>query len=520
MLIREPRPPKRPRKKPTITRPPLSAEAQRELDEARRVDGEIRALARKCRATEAAIAVRLAHMKRRGLHRRLGFAAINVYARRTLGFGASKTRGFVEIGERIDRLPKMREAFFAGELDWTKVRTAVSVATPETDEVWLERARTLDSRQLECLATGKEPPIRRMLVATGEEWATIEDALIALEKETGRRPKLGEALASICRRALAGGGADGRPLGGPKTRVVIHLCGECEKATRETREAPVEVSAASVEMALCDAEVLDIRNGAATIRRTMPPRIANLIDARDRGRCLAPGCDERASVQRHHEGGWRAVGHDPKKIGSLCEAHHRDRHEGRILIEGDAPHFRFYLADGTPLGPNGPEPESAPVSAAHEAEDAPVSVSADPGDAHGRTTPRPSLDAPGAHVSTATPTLLDAPGAHVSTAADPGDAHVRATAAPTRPAPAHVSTRREDLASPAEHADGPARHDASGSQTETDVTGDVYTALRRLELRPREARAVLDAALAGWGSQPMTAEGLLRAALSKRLTAG
>src|SRR5262249_37086104 len=57
----------------------------------------------------------------------------------------------------------------------------------------------------------------------------------------------------------------------------------------------------------------------------------------------------RAFTDRHHEGGWRQVGHDPKRIVTLCSSHHTARHAGQLHVafEGDEP--RFSLADGTPL---------------------------------------------------------------------------------------------------------------------------------------------------------------------------
>jgi hypothetical protein len=44
------------------------------------------------------------------------------------------------------------------------------------------------------------------------------------------------------------------------------------------------------------------------------------------------------------------VGHDPKRVLTLCSSHHDDRHKGLLVITfvGDEP--RFSLADGAPIG--------------------------------------------------------------------------------------------------------------------------------------------------------------------------
>jgi hypothetical protein len=70
---------------------------------------------------------------------------------------------------------------------------------------------------------------------------------------------------------------------------VLHVCAECGKGTRETRDGTIAVSLARVEETLCDAKVVDLREGAK-LSRTMPASVARLIDARDKARCRVPGC--------------------------------------------------------------------------------------------------------------------------------------------------------------------------------------------------------------------------------------
>src|SRR5262249_31936608 len=100
----------------------------------------------------------------------------------------------------------------------------------------------------------------------------------------------------------------------------------------------------------CDAEVLDTTDPTAPVRRTIPKRVADRVDARDRRRCRVPGCPNRGWIERHHEheDGWRG-GHDLDRILLLCSGHHDARHRGHIRIEGRGREMRFFLADGTPI---------------------------------------------------------------------------------------------------------------------------------------------------------------------------
>ena len=134
-------------------------------------------------------------------------------------------------------------------------------------------------------------------------------------------------------------------------RIVLTTCGDCKKTTRETREGSIEVDPKTVERIACDTEILDIRKGPAALSRTIPPKIANFVAARDKGRCRVPLCKNRGYIDRHHEGkgGWHEVGHDRRRILLLCTRHHGARHLGQLGIDIVADGFRFFLADGNEL---------------------------------------------------------------------------------------------------------------------------------------------------------------------------
>ncbi len=46
-------------------------------------------------------------------------------------------------------LPRLNAALAAGEVDWTKAREVVRVATAETDASWTECAKTMSARVME-----------------------------------------------------------------------------------------------------------------------------------------------------------------------------------------------------------------------------------------------------------------------------------------------------------------------------------------------------------------------------------
>jgi hypothetical protein len=317
------------------------------LSRARRLDSRIRELHRSKNRLKAEITSLILEMDENGLHRHLGYASVRAYASEVLSWSAGHTRDVLAMARRLTSLPRLREAFQSGELYWTRVRSAASVATPEDDALWLERARTLTARELERAthaARGLPLPVVWRLELSEEQAAILETAIREIQKERpGSRVSREEALAELCRRALTGGTA-----GNAQARIVYHVTGE--EATIETAAGPVPVAQQTVERGLCNGVVLDLREPDAKPVRTVPTKVAREVLARTNGRCAVPGCPNLAWIEIHHEGGWRKTGHDPARMTTLCAAHHQDRHEGRLQIEilANGKH-RFLLADGTEI---------------------------------------------------------------------------------------------------------------------------------------------------------------------------
>jgi hypothetical protein len=317
------------------------------MEEAFRIDDTIKEIHKRRNQDAVKIADLLLEMKERDLFAALGYASVAAYAAKELGYSESKTRDLLALAFNLRDLPQLRAAAERGELPWTKLRTAAAIASKSDEDEWLAVARGCSSEALERAAAearGEEVSIRKVLKLSPAEDADIEEAVTALRAE-GFEGSLGALIAEACRRAVVG-----EKTGGERYRIVITKCDECSKATREVAAGSIAVAQPVIEQRLCDAEVLDLKEGAqAPVKRTMPARVARFVDARDKGRCRVPGCRNRAFVERHHEGGFRFVGHDPRKIVLLCSAHHAARHTGHLRIEFRGDEVRFSLRDGTVL---------------------------------------------------------------------------------------------------------------------------------------------------------------------------
>jgi hypothetical protein len=83
-------------------------------------------------------------------HQRLGFVRLDDYARERLGLSGREVQELARVAERLRALPALACAFAGGALSWSHLRLLVSVATPETEEAWIARARGDTVRALDA----------------------------------------------------------------------------------------------------------------------------------------------------------------------------------------------------------------------------------------------------------------------------------------------------------------------------------------------------------------------------------
>jgi hypothetical protein len=98
----------------------------------------------------------------------------------------------------------------------------------------------------------------------------------------------------------------------------------------------------------------------ARATQSIPPAVRRWVLRRDRGCCVVPGCSNGNFLDVHHvKPREEGADHDPAGLLTLCGAHHKAVHEGRIVIEGRASErLAFFHADGTPYGA-APSPDVA-----------------------------------------------------------------------------------------------------------------------------------------------------------------
>ncbi len=236
----------------------------------------------------------------------LGYAALAEYAEVELGLTARRTRVLVAFARRLDHLPVLAAAIDRGEVDWTKAREVLRVATPDSDAAWTLVAATRTSREVEDLVrqardedAAKAPARERLvLLLDATDARTIRRWLAAARAATGDADvDAGVLLASLCAADLERAPVAEAPSG-ERYRVHLQVCPE----RRITTAVEHDVSEEAAGEAACDAEVVDLTGGArhGHLTRAVPPATRRAVVAAHGGGCGIPSCRNHLWVDVHH----------------------------------------------------------------------------------------------------------------------------------------------------------------------------------------------------------------------------
>jgi hypothetical protein len=311
------------------------------------------------------------------MHRQLGFARLEEYMERVLGYGPHAAAERLRVAEALEELPGMREAFERGELAYSAVRELSRVVVPKTEAAWLEAARGKTLRDIEPMVAGRKkgdlpdtpvaPGAARHVVrfeVSGETLALLRDARIAIADATGEQLDHDALLATLCRSVLDGG--NGAEPTRARNQIALTICEKCERGWQDGGGSAIEVEPKVIERARCDAQHVGRVDAEVPARavQDVSPSVRRQVWRRDHGKCVVPGCRSARFLDVHHIV-WRAEGgdHSADNLCLLCFAHHQLVHEARLVIRGRvSTGLTFTDAGGRAYG-TAPPPEDA----SHEA---------------------------------------------------------------------------------------------------------------------------------------------------------
>jgi hypothetical protein len=337
-------------------------EAERE-DEWAGLDRRLREVAKQRGALDAREADLLRQAEELQLWRAFGYTTMLEYMERAMGYSPHTALERLRVARALVELPLITEALEEGVLKHSAVRELTRVASSDTEAEWLAAAQGKTLREIEPLVAGRkhgsrptdepEPSLRRRrltLELQPETYEVFRQAQAVLAELHGHRLSLEEMLVAMLRMvvepaATAPAASPEAPAGAPSVgrpayQLAIKTCPECKRSWQYGGGRDLEVGAAVVERARCDAEHLGSLDVEAPERKTttLTKRIREHVFARDGYACTVPGCRRTTGLDIHHicfqeHGG----GHEPSNLTLVCNLHHAALHDGKLTITGVAP---------------------------------------------------------------------------------------------------------------------------------------------------------------------------------------
>src|SRR6185369_3795380 len=315
---------------------------------------------------------------REGTHLRMGFGSFLEYTERLFGYSPRLSQEKLRVAEALEELPETARALRTAAINFSVARELTRVATPATEHEWLEATRGKTVREVEQLVSGHRPgslpddvpdsELKRHVLRldlSGDVMATFREAMAKVRRDAGESLDDDEAILLLARIALEGPKDPGRS----GTQIGLMVCESCHRVVQRGRGELIEVGPEILEMADCDAQhigcvdahvgvhdsasfVADAGVNLARATQSIPPAVRRAVYLRDAGKCRVPGCSHAVYTDVHHIRLRSECGKNhPDNLVTLCAAHHRRIHRGRLLVTGSASsELHFTHADGTPYG--------------------------------------------------------------------------------------------------------------------------------------------------------------------------
>jgi hypothetical protein len=322
----------------------------------------------------------------------LGFHSCAHWLSWRIGIGLTAAREKVRVARSLGALPKLDGLFARGQISYSKVRAISRVATPESEQDFIDVAAHASASQIERMARAfqrvrddskgdmmvrKNPRrfVRRSETPGGmvriemqlapEEAAVVWEAMtsaldqasaeaaapIAADASAEARPvapandgeelehRRADAIVDIARAYLQ---HQPRTLGSGYELVVITTKEQLEQGPdgvggylRDGTPVPLQIA----RMLACDGARVDVTMGengevldVGRRTRAIPSAIGRALWLRDGG-CRVPGCGRKRHLHGHHIHGWAEGG--PTSLSNLvlvCSSH-RLIHEGKLSAE-------------------------------------------------------------------------------------------------------------------------------------------------------------------------------------------
>ena len=233
----------------------------------------------------------LPEVNRRHLYEKKGFNSIFEFAFKLAGLSEKQVRLTLNLEERFKDRPVLHEALISGQISTNKLTRIASIATPENEIFWVEKAKQLPKSALETLIRDAKNEIMNGLNKQENGKKSLPGQNLALD------PEIEEELLE-----LQGKGIDVNQM----------LREFLEKRRQEIAE---------------EKEELAVRMEYSRARsRYIPAKVRRLLHKEHGSICSIDACQKPAREIHHSQRYALTKNHNPKYLAPLCREHHKIAH--------------------------------------------------------------------------------------------------------------------------------------------------------------------------------------------------
>ncbi|CAN5858473.1 hypothetical protein BH11MYX3_BH11MYX3_27490 [soil metagenome] len=285
-----------------------------------------------------------------GLFRRLGYPTMQAYMVAELECSRHTANEKLRVARELLELPAMSEELRAGRIGWTKVRELTRVATPETEDDWLDAIEGKDSTQVQQMVQGFKKGSRpgdRPDPNLVEEWCGLKlpgpiaalwrQVRIHLDNEAGRHLTDAELGEQLCKNTLIPVPTEGKPTR-PPFQLAHTTCDGCKRAWQVGAGVTNEIRAAQLERVLCDSVLVGHLESEVpeAAQWSIPAPTRRKVEIRDRFACTFPGCTSKRHLEAHHvrpraAGGGNLVW-NLTLLCDLCRTRHKPHYAAYVIM--------------------------------------------------------------------------------------------------------------------------------------------------------------------------------------------
>ncbi len=293
-------------------------------------------------------------------------ASLLEYMERELHYGPHAANERLRVARELLSLPLIADQFRAGELSFSAVRELTRVATPENEHLFLTKAHGKTSRDVARMVSGlkrgdnpeAEPDPRLIkkriyFEVSATTFARYRMMRTAIDKSREERITDDTLLAM-----LLDAPANDQVLP-PRTQVAMNTCKSCRKSAISVDGEQIPIDDQTAEVLACDSIFIgDLDSDDLTRPKPhIPDAMRRKVLQRDGYACVVPGCRSKQHLSVHHLRHRQNGGtHTLRNLCTLCDGHHLQHHDGRLVIVGEAPDLKFEWVtdDGVATATNAP----------------------------------------------------------------------------------------------------------------------------------------------------------------------